>query len=324
MLARILKDGLNDTIDNGATTIPVRFLALVGEATGEALYRRAADRGIDYLLAAQYPTGGWPQFFPLREGYYSHVTYNDNAMVNVLSLLRDVGAGAPPYAYVTPARKARASAAVTRGIELILRTQIRQEGKLTAWCAQYDEKTLAPAWARKYEPPSLSGSESVGLARFLMEVEPPTPEIVAAIEAAVAWFRSVAISGLRYEDFTGKDGRKDRQVRPDPAAPALWARFYELGTNRPIFLGRDSVVHYAVSEIEYERRNGYAYYGDWPASLLEKDYPRWREKHTSAQPRGKPPSPRYFTTSTRTLPVPGPMSPIFRAAPRETSIKRPL
>jgi PelA/Pel-15E family pectate lyase len=279
VFAEIQNSGSADTIDNGATTIPMRFLALMATATGEARYREAFERGLDYLFTAQYPNGGWPQFFPLREGYYSHVTYNDDAMVNVLTLLRDTGAALPPYAFVSRARAAKASAAVAHGVDVILKTQLKQDGKLVGWCAQYDEKTLVPAWARKYEPPSLSGNESVGLTRFLMEIEKPTPEIVAAIEGSVAWLGSVPISGLRYEDFTGADGKRDRRVVTDPSAPRLWARFYELGTNRPLFLGRDSVFHYALNEIEQERRGGYAYYGVWPETLLTKDYPRWRAKH---------------------------------------------
>jgi PelA/Pel-15E family pectate lyase len=113
-----------------------------------------------------------------------------------------------------------------------------------------------------------------------MEIERPTPEIVAAIEGAVAWFEAVAIQGLRQENFADATGRKDRRVVPDAGAPPLWARFYELGTNRPIFLGRDSIVRYSYSEIEHERRNGYAYYGRWPASLLDTDYPKWRARRS--------------------------------------------
>ncbi len=278
ILAEIEREGAADTIDNGATTTPMRFLALVAEATGDVQCRDAFDRGLEYLLAAQYPNGGWPQFFPLRAGYYSHVTFNDDAMVNVLVLLRDVAAGKAPYGFVSAPQRARAGAALVRGIEVILRTQIRQDGKLTAWCAQYDEKTLEPAWARKYEPPSLSGHESVGITRFLMGIDSPSPEVLAAIEAAVAWLRSAAITGVRVEDFQNADGRKDRRVVADASAPLLWARFYELGTQRPMFLGRDSKVHYSLAEVEYERRNGYAYYGDWPASLLSNDYPRWRAR----------------------------------------------
>jgi PelA/Pel-15E family pectate lyase len=272
-------DVTSSTIDNNGTTMPMQFLALVAHATGEARYRASFLRGFDYLLAAQYPNGGWPQFFPLRAGYYSRITFNDNAMVNVLTVLRDAAAGQAPYTFVDETRRTKARDAVSRGIAIILKTQVRQNGKLTAWCAQHDEKTLAPAWARAYEPPSLSGSESVGIVRLLMEVERPTPEIAAAIEGAVAWLRSVAIPGLRLETFTGADGQRDRRVVPDPSAGLLWARFYELGTNRPIFLGRDSVVRYALSEIERERRAGYAYYGNWPARLLDTDFPRWREKN---------------------------------------------
>jgi len=271
-------DVVSSTIDNNGTTLPMQFLALVADATGGTTYRTAFTRGLDYLLAAQYANGGWPQFFPLREGYYSRITYNDNAMVNVLTLLRDVAAGRPPFAFVDEARRTRARAAVSRGIDIILRTQVKQDGRLTAWCAQHDEKTLAPAWARAYEPPSLSGSESVGIVRFLMEVERPSAEIIAAVEGAAAWLRAVAIPDLRLEEFTGADGRRDRRVVAAPGAAPLWARFYELGTNRPIFLGRDSVVRSALSEIEHERRNGYAYYGTWPARLLAEEYPRWLEK----------------------------------------------
>jgi PelA/Pel-15E family pectate lyase len=112
-----------------------------------------------------------------------------------------------------------------------------------------------------------------------MEVEKPTPEIIAAVEGACAWFDAVAIHGSRLEQFTNADDQRDRRVVPDPKAEPLWARFYELGTNRPIFLDRDSVVRYAYSELSHERRSGYAYLGTWPASLLAKDYPQWRQKH---------------------------------------------
>ncbi len=273
--------GRANSLDNDATTLPMQFLARVAQTTGEVRYREAVARGIDYLLAAQYPNGGWPQFFPLRNGYYSRITFNDDAMVRVLSVLRDAAAGQPPYGFVDENRRARAAAAVARGVDCILRTQITQGGRVTAWAAQYDEQTLAPAWARSYEPPSLSGSESVGIVRFLMSLDHPTPAVVAAVQGAVRWFGEVAIHGVRVEEVTDAHGRKDRRVVTDAAAAPLWARFYELGTNRPIFLGRDSVVRYVFSEVEAERRGGYNYYGTWPATLLAEEYPRWREAHGS-------------------------------------------
>src|SRR6478735_4265107 len=81
------------TIDNNATTTQLELLARVIAAGGDAALRPVFDRGFDYLLAAQYENGGWPQYYPLREGYYTHITYNDNAMVNVLAVLRAAAAG---------------------------------------------------------------------------------------------------------------------------------------------------------------------------------------------------------------------------------------
>ena len=271
-------EDLHATFDNSATTGELRFLARAFRATNELRYQQAFLKGLSHILEAQYPNGGWPQFYPLSKGYPRHITFNDDAMVRILELLRDVSESSD-YRFLKTEDHTKAEAAVIKGIDCILRTQIKQNGKLTAWCAQHDEKTLEPAWARSYEPPSLSGAESVGIVRFLMSVEEPTPEIIAAIEGSVEWFRSVTIHGMRLEKFTDAEGQDNRRIVADPDAGPLWARFYEIGSNRPIFLDRDSVVRYSFSEIGQERRTGYAYYGSWAAKLLADEYPRWREKH---------------------------------------------
>ena len=271
-------DDLHGTFDNGATTNELRFVAHAFRATNEPRYQQAFLRGLNHIFEAQYPTGGWPQFYPISNRYHRHITFNDGSMVRILELLRDVSEWSD-YAFLKAEYRRKVKSAVTRGIDCILRTQIKQDGKLTAWCAQHDQKTLEPAWARSYEPPSLSGAESVGVVRFLMSIEEPTPEIVEAIEGAVAWFRSVAMKGVRLESIRRDDGRKERWLVPDPDAPPLWARFYELGTNRPLYLDRDSVFRYDFTEISYERRSGYSYHGTWAAKPLADGYPRWREKH---------------------------------------------
>ena len=278
-LAETKFDHRAPTIDNGATTTQLELLARVITAGGDAPLRAAFERGFDYLLAAQYPAGGWPQYSPLIPGYYTHITYNDDAMVRVLALLRDAAGGEEPYAFVDAARRERAAGAVAQGIACILRTQVKQGGRLTGWCAQHDETSFAPAWARNFEPPSLSGNESVGLVRFLMTVKHPSPEIIAAVEGAVTWLESVKVTGLRIDETPGADGKRDRHAVADPAGPVLWARFYELETNRPIYTGRDKVPRYDFNEIERERRGGYGYLGTWPAQLLAKDYPRWRAQN---------------------------------------------
>lgn len=271
--------GRVNSLDNDATTVPMQFLARVAHATGETKYSEAFLRGFDYLLNAQYSNGGWPQFWPLRRGYYSHITYNDGAMIHTLEVLRDVAKGKAPYGFVDAKLRERAATSVARGIDCILKTQIEQDGKLTAWCAQHDEKTLKPAWARAYEPPSLSGAETVGIIHFLMSIDSPSEEVQASIEGAVSWLRVVQLKGWRVEHGRNDDGRWERRLVADPDAPPLWARFYELHTNRPLFLDRDSVFRYDYSELSEERRNGYAYHGNWASSLLERDYPKWRGKY---------------------------------------------
>lgn len=272
------------TIDNGGTTIPIRLLARIHSAQEKVpAFREAVERGIDYLLAAQYASGGWPQFFPLRKGYYSHITFNDGAMVHAMEILRDVAAGRNEFDWIDAARRERARDAVARGVACILRCQVTIDGVKSAWCAQHDENTFAPAPARAFEPACLASAESVDILRFLMQEPAQTPELIAAVEAGVAWLEKVRIAGLRWQRIKapGLPEGIDAVVVPDPAAPPLWARFYELHANRPIFIGRDGVVHFAVSEIEHERRIGYAWYVTSPAKLLEKDLPEWRGRRTT-------------------------------------------
>jgi PelA/Pel-15E family pectate lyase len=162
-------------------------------------------------------------------------------------------------------------------VTLILAAQVRADGRLTAWCAQHDERTLEPRKARAYEHPSLSGRESVGIVEFLMSLPAPDAATVAAVDAAVAWLRGVRIEGLRVETRpdAALPGGFDRVAVKDPAAAPIWARFYEIGTNRPIFSGRDSVVRYEMAAIEHERRVNYAWYGYWPETALSH-YPDWK------------------------------------------------
>jgi len=273
----------DSTIDNGATVTQIRLLDRMFGATADPRYKDAAMRGIEYLFAAQYPNGGWPQVYPLRHDYSRRITFNDDAMTNVLSLLEDMG-NDRALSFAGDARRRQARHAIDVATTLILRAQVRVVGRLTAWCAQHDEVTLEPRPARPYEHISLSGRESVEVVRFLMR-RPPRPDLVRAIDAAVDWLRRVALRGVRIErlpDPALPHGH-DLRLRRDAAAPLLWARFYEIGTNKPIYSGRDGVVRYSITEIDVERRTGYAWVGTWPARLLDVDYQRWRAR-LSASP----------------------------------------
>lgn len=274
----IPKDGSGraNSLDNDATTLPMEFLARVIQCTRKPQYIAAFNKGVDYLLDAQYANGGWPQFWPLRgDEYFSRITFNDGAMIRVMNILTDIANGDSLYDFVDEERRKLASNAVSKGLDCILKSQIHQNGKLTAWCAQYDETTLQPAWARAYEPPSLSGSESVDILLYLMSIPNPTEEIVDAVSAGVDWFKNVAIKGIQLEYQKNGDGRSEPILTANSEAPHLWARFYELETNKPLYLDRDSKFRYDFSEISYERRTGYAYHGHWALELVNENYPQW-------------------------------------------------
>jgi pectate lyase len=256
---------IEGSFDNKATTGELRFLVRAFEAAGDVQCRDAVIKGFDHILEAQYPNGGWPQFHPPGKKYHRHITFNDGTMVRLLEFLRD----SRDFKALDPDRHKKAAAAFARGVECILKCQIVIAGKPTVWCAQHDEVTFAPAKARDYELPSLSGAESAGIVRFLMSLEKPTPEEIRAVKGALAWFNSAKITGYRY----AKSG-KDRVLEKQPGAPPLWARFYDLDTGKPFFCDRDGIKKDSVDQIGAERRNGYAWYGNWGESVA-KDFAKW-------------------------------------------------
>ena len=272
--------GIDATMDNDATSREIRYLLKAYKKTHNKAYLSAATIGIDYLLKAQYANGGWPQFYPDFSSYRSEITYNDNAMVNALNIMNDVVIKANDFDVIDPSYQSKCSSAVQKGIECILKTQLKQNGKLTAWCQQYDAKTLEPAMARKYELVSICGNESVGIVEFLMKIKNPSKEIIAAVTSAVAWFEKVKIVGYKFTDIpapTEPSGR-DRVFVKDSTGGVIWARFYDMDTNEPFFSGRDSKRKKTIAEVENERRIGYAWYGKWPEKLIAKEFPAWAAK----------------------------------------------
>jgi len=249
---RVLNDkSKNDSmIDNGATHTEIRLLANAFQKTRDERFKQAALRGIRYLLNGQYDNGGWPQQFPDPRGYARYITFNDNAMIGVTSLLKDIADRKGTFAFVPDEVRRQCGRAVHRGK------------------------------ARSYELASLSGGESVGVVRFLMQIEDPSDEVVRAIQGAVAWFERSKLEGIklvRVEDPTKPKGF-DQLVVKDATAPPMWARFYDIDTNQPIFCSRDGVPKRTLAEISYERRNGYSWLGYYAQGLLQEDLPRWQRR----------------------------------------------
>lgn len=280
-----VKNKLHTTFDNGSTYNQIVVLANVYTVTKDEKYKSAALKGFDFILNSQYKNGGWPQYFPLENNYSRHITFNDGNFTGIMTLLRDVYLSKPAYGFLTPDYRKNLKAAYEKGLSCIVRTQIIDAGKPTAWCQQHDEVTLQPAWARKFEPPSICNKESADLVLFLMEIDHPEKEIINAVHNAVSWFKESAIKNTVVKTIQAtpqaspyRVSRTDRVVVTDSAARPIWTRFYELKTHKPLFCNRDGKVVYSLAEVDRERRDGYAWYTYSPQQVLNK-YPEWLNKH---------------------------------------------
>lgn len=266
------------TFDNDATTTELRFLAKVAarDPAPASPSRAAFMRGLDYIFSAQFPNGGWPQVWPLDGGYHDAITYNDDALTDILVFLKEVADGRDDYAFVPAELRARATAAAARGLACILATQIvTTGGRRTVWCQQHDLLTLAPASARNYEMPAQAAGESAAIMMFLMTLPNPSHAVVQSVHAAAAWFEKTALNGFIFKPTPDGTGR---HLLRSPTAGPLWPRYSEIGTDRPLFGDRDKTIHDNVEEISKERRNGYAWFGDNPKRALAH-YATWAKTH---------------------------------------------
>lgn len=255
------------TFDNGATTTEMAYLANIYSNTKNTKYRDAVRKGLEYTLSAQYSTGGWPQFFPLKGGYPDYVTFNDNAMTRVLTVLYHVTKKTAPFDtdIFSDDQRARAQTAITKGVEYILKSQWKQNGTLTAWCAQHGPTDYKPKPARAYELESISGQESAEIIAFLM-TQPQTAQVETAVKSALTWYRSpnTYLANYTYDSS---------QAATNPIVPLagskMWYRFYDLNTNRGFFSDRDGSKFYDITQMSLERRTGYSWGGNYGAGIIK-------------------------------------------------------
>ena len=261
------------TFDNRATTEEMYFLAYVWHATKRDDCKAGFIRGLNFIFASQFPNGGWPQVYPLEGGYHDDITFNDDAMTRILELLQAITRNQPSFAFVDESQRRKAADSLARGISCLLRAQIIQGGRKTAWCAQHDPVTFQPSAARAMEPATLSGSESAHILHFLMTLTNPSPAIIASIESGLAWLEKAKITGLTR---TERDGKTVYESNP-ASTEVYWARFYNLTNSQPVFPGRDGIVYDSYEAVAANNRLGYDYLTTQPGSIVKNAQKRWRK-----------------------------------------------
>jgi PelA/Pel-15E family pectate lyase len=266
------------TLDNGATTTEMRFLARVQAQLpgkdGDA-YRDSIVRGVRYLLMAQYPNGGWPQIYPIEGGFHDGITFNDNAVAEAAMILADVAEGKPDFAFVPQDLRQQAGRSAGRAVKTILDAQVQVDGKRTVWPQQVDAVTLKPISARDYEMRSLASAESTDVLLYLMRQPNPSPEVKVAIHAGIAWLKMHAIHD---KDFTKVSDDEGRKLIDKPGAGPIWSRNYDIKTGQPVFGDWDKMIRDNVNDISKGRRNGYAWYVTQPQKAIDA-YAQWLKRY---------------------------------------------
>ena len=260
------------TLDDKTTQAAVRFLINIDRqlAFKDRQIHEAALYALRALLRAQYPNGGWPQRFadypdpekfPVRKAgypeswprthpaadYRSFYTFNDNTIADTIALMLDAA-----EIYSEPTYRA---AAIRAGDFIILS---QMPDPQPAWAQQYNNKGH-PAWARKFEPPAVTGGESQGIMTTLMMLYRRTGEkkFLEPIPRALAYLKASQLP----------DGKL--------------ARFYELRTNRPLYFTRDY-------KLVYHDRDLPTHYGFQVSSKLERisqQYEQLLERGPDRAPR---------------------------------------
>lgn len=247
------------TLDDDTTQAALRFLMKLDRALGfsDATIHAAVVYALDRLLEAQYPNGAWPQRFseppdfgkfPVKKASYpdswsrehprvaygSFYTLNDNTLADMIDTMLLAGA---IYG------EARYREAAIRGGEFIVLAQMPDPQP--AWAQQYDHD-MHPAWARKFEPPAVTGGESHGAMRALMAVYRATGDrrFLEPIPRAVEYLRKSLLP----------DGRL--------------ARFYELKTNRPLYF----TIDYQLTYDDGDMPTHYAFIVASGLDALERQY----------------------------------------------------
>ena len=237
------------TLDDNITQAAMRVLMRVDRDLGfkDAVIHEAALFALDSLAKAQYPNGAWPQrfsrfpdakAFPVKPASYpeswprawpgpnytAHYTFNDNSVIDMIDAMLEAA-----RIYQEP----RYRAAAEKGGAFILLAQMPEPQP--GWAQQYD-RDMHPAWARRFEPPSITGGESQSVMRALLLLyrETGNRKYLEPLPRALEYYRRSVLPNV--------DNPSEIRRRACRAGAACMARFYELKTNRPLYITKGTRV----------------------------------------------------------------------------------
>ncbi len=267
------QDGITPlgTIDNGATVTELDALAKAYHQLKDPMIQESFRRGIEFLLLMQYASGGFPQVYPKQDAkvslYENMVTYNDDAMINVMYLFQEIIYEKNYYGngLVEDTLRQEVEKAYNKGVEYMVASQVHVNDQLTAWGGQHDPNTYETVQGRIFEPKSLMSKESIDIIYFLETVRPQTAAIRQSVFYAKSWVKATALENVRYERY-GIDG----EYFIDNPGHLTWYRFYEIGTNEPLFADFDGTVSHSILDISIERRHGYGWAGSWGKEIYNE------------------------------------------------------
>lgn len=249
----------NATFDDDVSSDAARFLLRIYIEKLDPAFRPPLDRAIRFVLESQYPSGGWPQRYPLRSelshhgkpDYTSFITFNDDvAWENVRFLVECYVALGDP----------RLLEPIRRGMDVYPLTQ--GGAPQAGWGQQYT-LDLRPVGARTYEPDALLPEYTAAHTDLLMRFYRLTGEsrYLARIPEALAW-----LERCRLPEAMRQGGRFTHPT------------FVELGTDKPLFVHRrgSNVVNGAYF-VDGEDRNLLAHYG----GKQQIDVARLRERYAA-------------------------------------------
>jgi PelA/Pel-15E family pectate lyase len=235
------------TLDDNTTQGSLRFLMRADRALGfkDAPIHESALYALQKLSEAQYPNGAWPQRFfrapdpakhPVAKAsypdswsrewpgpdYQSMYTLNDNVISDMIDLFLEASRiyNEPRYRQV----------AETAGGFILL---AQMPDPQPAWAQQYDVR-MNPVWARAFEPPSITGGESQGIMKTLLVLYQETGDrkYLNPVPRVLEYLKGSALPG---------DKESEARARLPKGAPVL-ARFYELRSNRPLYVTKGTRV----------------------------------------------------------------------------------